>query len=111
MAGGHSLSPLTGPAGSVQRAIAAGQVNAQAMLETQADGMRQGVPFRGTGSPAGTKRFAGDALASVFERADLMQAAGPSVGAFMHSYTHGMFSPVAPSSPGGSTRTRSEGMA
>ena len=99
MAGGRSLSPLTGPPGSVSRAIAAGQVNAQSLKETQASGMREGVPIRGTASAAGTKRFAGDAIASVFERADLAESAGPSIGAFMDSYMGGMFSPLAGAEP------------
>jgi hypothetical protein len=103
MAGGHSLSPLTGPAGSVQRAIEYAQMNAEALKETPTGMTRAGVAVRGTPSPGGTKRFAGEAVIQAFERSDLMQAAGPSVGAFMHSYTNGMFSPVAPASPSGGT--------
>ena len=101
MAGGRSLSPLTGPAGSVQRAIAAGQLNAGAMLETPADGMRQGIPFRGAPSAAGTTRFAGDKIvaASVFERTDLGEVAGPSVEGFVASMQSGPFKLLVPGAP------------
>lgn len=77
MAGGSSLSPLTGPADSVRRALGAAILNADSLKETPAAGLtRAGVPVRGTPSPAGTTRFAGDDIAEAFQRADLASLKG-----------------------------------
>jgi len=97
MAGGRSLSPLTGPAESVQRAIAAALVNADSLKETPAAGLtRAGVAVRGTPSPAGTRRFAGDEVAQAFERADLVAAAGPALKGFVDAMQAGPFALPAP---------------
>jgi hypothetical protein len=106
MAGGRSLSPLTGPAGSVQRAIEYAQMNAEALKETPAGMTRAGMPVRGTPSPGGTQRFAGQAVVQAFERADLVQAAGPSLQGFVASMQSGPFAlpvPGTPSPPSGNT--------
>jgi hypothetical protein len=92
MAGGSSLSPLTGPADSVRRALGAAILNADSLKETPAAGLtRAGVPVRGTPSPAGTTRFAGDDIAEAFQRADLVAAAGPSLKGFIDSMQSGPF--------------------
>jgi hypothetical protein len=96
MAGGLSLSPLTGPADSVRRALGAAIANADSPKETQAAPTRAGVFVRGTPSPAGTTRFAGDEIAEAFQRADLVQAAGPSLKGFVDSMQSGPFALPVP---------------
>ena len=108
MAGGLSLSPLTGPAESVQRALGAALVNADSLKETlAATPMRDGVAVRGTPSPAGTRRFAGDEIAQAFERADLVAAAGPALQGFVQAMQSGPFALPVPGSepPAGGTRS------
>lgn len=93
MAGGLSLSPLTGPPDSVRRALSAAVVNANSLKESPASSpTRAGVSVRGTPSPAGTTRFAGDEIAEAFQRADLVAAAGPALKGFMDA----MQSPGSP---------------
>lgn len=107
MAGGLSLSPLTGPADSVRRSLAAAIVNADSLKETPAANLtRAGVSVRGTPSPAGTTRFAGDEIAQAFERADLVAAAGPALKGFVDAMQSGPFALPVPGAepPAGGAR-------
>ena len=110
MAGGLSLSPLTGPADSVRRALGAAIVNAESLKEAPAASpTRAGVSVRGTPSPAGTTRFAGDEIAEAFQRADLVAAAGPSLKGFVDSMQSGPFALPVPGAepPAGAPRPAS----
>lgn len=107
MAGGLSLSPLTGPADSVRRALGAAIVNADSLKEMPTPPpARGGVTQRGTPSPAGTTRFAGQEIAQAFERADLVAAAGPALKGFIDAMQSGPFALPLPGAepPAGGAR-------
>lgn len=102
MAGGYSLSPLKTMGGdTLSASLEASVLNAEALKETPSQMTRSGVGVMGTPSAAGTRRFAGQSIAQVFDRADVVQAAGPQLQGFVNRMQGGPFAMAVGGGPSG----------